>query len=447
MNTIDTLKQALSALENHGGNYKLTDKECDRQESSINALRAAIASEEARSLTPSTVDAVAYVRYRNGVVDYDADVVISNTAGDCMDESIEWRLVFTHPAPSTSQPAAKQPLATERAALIKAHRRVEGWQCNDMSVRELAKATADMLAADAERTSTAQEVAALPTIRTMALALREFLEQAGYLSHPQVPYLGTVKGDSQEAWTIRLYEAAVQFSIADHHPQAVQSPKANMFHDAGAIAQCFYCQRYTLDRKALGDRQPVCTCGKKEGWSGSFKAPGPNAQWHGPAPAEQSPCDAGAVCLDCQPRNADGGCPDSTEPNDDHAVHMSHCFQGENEGLCKYGEDNCPAQPVPKSERDAFEAWIHTEYAVASGVILEKDADGYYKRSQTLCEWDAWKARALLDAKPQRQPLTPEDLIGIMERLGITVAGPASDAIEALARAIEAAHGITGATE
>jgi len=41
------------------------------------------------------------------------------------------------------------------------------------------------------------------------------------------------------------------------------------------------------------------------------------------------------------------------------------------------------------------------------------------------------------------KPLTDEQLIGIMERLGITVAGPASDAVEALARAIEAAHGIT----
>ncbi len=131
--------------------------------------------------------------------------------------------------------------------------------------------------------------------------------------------------------------------------------------------------------------------------------------------AVQSPCDAGAVCLDCQPRNADGSCPG--------------------------------AKPVPKGERDAFEAWMNSEYSVASGVLIERDADGDYKRSQTLCEWDAWKARALLQAQPQRQPLTTEDLIGIMERLGITVAGPASDAIEALARAIEAAHKITGSTE
>lgn len=60
---------------------------------------------------------------------------------------------------------------------------------------------------------------------------------------------------------------------------------ATMFHDAGAIAQCFYCRRYTLDPKALSDRQPTCECGKKEGWSGSFKPPGPDAKWSGKAPA------------------------------------------------------------------------------------------------------------------------------------------------------------------
>jgi hypothetical protein len=68
-------------------------------------------------------------------------------------------------------------------------------------------------------------------------------------------------------------------------PQGEIAPKANMFHDAGAIAQCHYCKRYTLDRKALESRQPVCSCGKNTGWCGSFKAPGPDAAWHGPAPA------------------------------------------------------------------------------------------------------------------------------------------------------------------
>jgi len=37
---------------------------------------------------------VAYVRFSDGEVDYGADAVISNTAGDCMDEFIEWRPVY-----------------------------------------------------------------------------------------------------------------------------------------------------------------------------------------------------------------------------------------------------------------------------------------------------------------------------------------------------------------
>lgn len=40
---------------------------------------------------------VAFVRFKNGMVDYDADAVISNTPSDCMDESIEWHPVYATP--------------------------------------------------------------------------------------------------------------------------------------------------------------------------------------------------------------------------------------------------------------------------------------------------------------------------------------------------------------
>ena len=42
-----------------------------------------------------------------------------------------------------------------------------------------------------------------------AKVLREFLKQASYLKHPQVAYFGTIEGDSEEAWELRLYEAAI----------------------------------------------------------------------------------------------------------------------------------------------------------------------------------------------------------------------------------------------
>lgn len=57
---------------------------------------------------------------------------------------------------------------------------------------------------------------------------------------------------------------------------------ASPTHDAGAIAQCSFCGRYSAAWAALSDmantRAP-CDCGKLGGWSGSFKAPGPDAAW------------------------------------------------------------------------------------------------------------------------------------------------------------------------
>lgn len=45
-----------------------------------------------------------------------------------------------------------------------------------------------------------------------------------------------------------------------------------------------------------------------------------------------------------------------------------------------------------------------------------------------------------------RKPLTGGQRIQIMERLGITVYGPAAEAVEALIQEVEAAHGITAHT-
>lgn len=64
--------------------------------------------------------------------------------------------------------------------------------------------------------------------------------------------------------------------------------KATLQHDAGAYAQCFYCKRYSLDPKTLGDRAPTCDCGKDFGWSGSFKPPGADAKWSGTTPQAQA---------------------------------------------------------------------------------------------------------------------------------------------------------------
>ena len=55
--------------------------------------------------------------------------------------------------------------------------------------------------------------------------------------------------------------------------------KAGLAHDAGAIGRCNKCGRYTLDARAMTDRPPQCDCGESNYWSGSFRAPGADAEW------------------------------------------------------------------------------------------------------------------------------------------------------------------------
>jgi hypothetical protein len=74
----------------------------------------------------------------------------------------------------------------------------------------------------------------------------------------------------------------------EQKPGPLNGIPATMRHDEGAISQCFYCGRYSLDPKTLSDRQPVCECGKQHGWSGSFKRPGADAKWSGKGPAGEA---------------------------------------------------------------------------------------------------------------------------------------------------------------
>jgi len=78
---------------------------------------------------------------------------------------------------------------------------------------------------------------------------------------------------------------------------SVGAVKATLFHDAGAVAQCGYCKRYTMDARALSDRQPMCECGEWHGWSGSFKPPTADSKWYGPRPAQMTATPAASVPL------------------------------------------------------------------------------------------------------------------------------------------------------
>ncbi|WP_180541403.1 hypothetical protein, partial [Nevskia soli] len=69
-------------------------------------------------------------------------------------------------------------------------------------------------------------------------------------------------------------------------PPPLNGIPATYEHDEGAMARCSYCDRYSLDPKTLRDDELKCDCGRKHGWSGSFKKPGPDAEWSGTSPSD-----------------------------------------------------------------------------------------------------------------------------------------------------------------
>lgn len=73
--------------------------------------------------------------------------------------------------------------------------------------------------------------------------------------------------------------------------RGLEIPKTLM-HDAGAIARCSYCGRYTDDKSALADVEPPkCDCGRRAGWCGSFEPPTEASQWSNHnAKLSESPC-------------------------------------------------------------------------------------------------------------------------------------------------------------
>ena len=52
---------------------------------------------------------------------------------------------------------------------------------------------------------------------------------------------------------------------------------ATLSHDAGAYGQCV-CGMYS-DNPSILNHNIECECGKKTGWSGSFKRPDINSKW------------------------------------------------------------------------------------------------------------------------------------------------------------------------
>ena len=100
----DTIDSLIAEVERLGLEYNFTESQRKqsladyaRMKAEIERLRAALEAKSDPGQEP-----VAYVKFKDGDVDYDSDAVISNTLGDCMDESIEWRPVYA--TPQTRQP-------------------------------------------------------------------------------------------------------------------------------------------------------------------------------------------------------------------------------------------------------------------------------------------------------------------------------------------------------
>jgi len=54
--------------------------------------------------------------------------------------------------------------------------------------------------------------------------------------------------------------------------------KKTLAHDAGAMARCSYCGRYSDDPDSLKQKF-MCECGTDIGWSGSFMPPMRTSRW------------------------------------------------------------------------------------------------------------------------------------------------------------------------
>ena len=97
MNQINAMRQALEALENHSGNYKLNDAECDKHSAAVDALRQAI--EQAGKAEPVLV-----------VARHDLEKLLKHPEGDKHIKAFippgmgDEVLLYTHPPTAPAQP-------------------------------------------------------------------------------------------------------------------------------------------------------------------------------------------------------------------------------------------------------------------------------------------------------------------------------------------------------
>jgi hypothetical protein len=93
----------------------------------------------------------------------------------------------------------------------------------------------------------------------------------------------------------------------------------------------------------------------------------------------------------CQVHGSCPTCVKQEEPKQDYSgVHIKHCYQGEYEDGCKYGEDNCPAKPKEKPKQETLEKGVD-KYFKLSHSRLKNEQQKEYERELFIAgaKWQA----------------------------------------------------------
>jgi hypothetical protein len=105
--------------------------------------------------------------------------------------------------------------------------------------------------------------------------------------------------------------------------------------------------------------------------------------------------------------------PKEEEKQDYSGVHLRHCYQGEYEDGCKYGEDDCPAKPLePKQETLTYSESSKKEERIFNSNMLIKETledamnkDGYHES-----DYDKiWREGVQFGAKWQAERMYSEE--------------------------------------
>jgi hypothetical protein len=90
------------------------------------------------------------------------------------------------------------------------------------------------------------------------------------------------------------------------------------------------------------------------------------------------------------------------EPKQDYSgVHFRHCYQGEYENGCKYGEDNCPAKPKEEPKQDKLKE-LYLKNNPEKAVVIEQRVSDFMNQLKT-------NQKTILEAAVKKYGTNPYD--------------------------------------